>query len=150
MGREEVRTGGAVLLFNAFALVALFFLLAPFFPGRTGTVVINEIKIYYNSGWLSAYFIALAATLCADHYLWGAEKGCFDNPRGVGRFLVAGGCLQPVAACQFAGQLRQTGFEGAPGLPAPSGGGSWDPGLLGALELLQLDLPVDFFRAGKK
>ena len=73
MGREEVRTGGAVLLFNAFALVALFFLLAPFFPGRTGTVVINEIKIYYNSGWVSAYFIALAATLVLT-IIFGARK----------------------------------------------------------------------------
>jgi hypothetical protein len=63
MNRDEVRTGGAVLLFNAFALVALFFILSSFFPGKTGTVVVNEVKIYYNSGWLTAYFIALAATL---------------------------------------------------------------------------------------
>src|SRR5690554_1565350 len=63
MNRDEVRTGGAVLLFNAFALVALFFILSSFFPGKTGTVVVNEVKIYYNSDWLTAYFIALAATL---------------------------------------------------------------------------------------
>lgn len=73
MGREDVRTGGAVLLFNAFALVALFFLLSRFFPGKTGTVIINEVRIYYNSGWLISYFIALAATLVLT-IIFGARK----------------------------------------------------------------------------
>lgn len=82
MGREEVRTGGAVLLFNTFALVALFFLLTPFFSGRTGTVVINEVKIYYNSGWLSAYFIGLAATLVLT-LVFGARKRIFLTLAGV-------------------------------------------------------------------
>lgn len=73
MGREEVRAGGATLLFNTFALVALFSLLSSFFPGKTGTVVINEVRIHYNAGWLTAYFIALAATLVLT-IIFGSRK----------------------------------------------------------------------------
>jgi len=82
MAKEDVRAGGALFLFNAFAVVALFFLLEPFFSGGTGSVTINQTRIYYNAEWLTVYFIALAATLVLT-LIFGSRRRVLLNVTGI-------------------------------------------------------------------
>lgn len=82
MSREEYRAGGALFLFNAFAVVALFFLLDQFFSGGTGSVTINETRIYYNAQWLTVYFIALAVTLVLS-LVFGSRRRVLLNVAGI-------------------------------------------------------------------
>ncbi len=82
MSREEYRSGGILFLFNAFAVVALFFLLEPFFSSGTGSVTINETRIYYNAQWLTLYFIALAITLVLT-LVFGSRRRILLNVAGI-------------------------------------------------------------------
>ncbi|NLM36588.1 MAG: hypothetical protein GX202_00490 [Firmicutes bacterium] len=43
------------ILFSAFTVIALFFLLQPLVPGSTETLVVNTHKIYINFGWIKVY-----------------------------------------------------------------------------------------------
>lgn len=55
MKSTELRGLLGTILFSAFAVIAVFFLLDPLVTDTTETLVVNTHKIYINFGWIKGY-----------------------------------------------------------------------------------------------
>ncbi|NLY91418.1 MAG: hypothetical protein GX081_07400 [Firmicutes bacterium] len=62
MKGEEIRGLLATILFSAFTVIAVFFLLDPFIAETTETITVNTQKYYINLGWLQVYYMTLLIT----------------------------------------------------------------------------------------
>lgn len=56
MKDTELRGLIGTILFSAFAVIAVFFLLDPLISDSTETILINTHKIYINFGWIQVYY----------------------------------------------------------------------------------------------
>lgn len=62
MKGSDLRGLLGTVLFSAFAVIAVFFLLDPLVKGGTETLVINTHKIHINFGWIKEYGATLLVT----------------------------------------------------------------------------------------
>jgi hypothetical protein len=60
--KPELRSNLATILFCAFSIIAVFFLLNPLIGEATETLTVNSKKIYLNVGWMKVYFATLLVT----------------------------------------------------------------------------------------
>ena len=76
MKGTELRDHLSTILFSAFAVIAVFFLLRPMITDTTETLVINTQKIYINLGWVKGYGVTLFITFVLmvlfmnKHQIW--------------------------------------------------------------------------------
>ncbi|HBR28556.1 MAG TPA: hypothetical protein DD734_03605 [Firmicutes bacterium] len=60
--KPELRSNLTTILFCAFSIIAVFFLLDPLIAEATDTLTVNSKRIYLNVGWIKVYFATLLVT----------------------------------------------------------------------------------------
>ena len=62
MSDAKFRANVNTILFNAFSVISVFFLLNPFIKKATDTITINGNRIHFDQGWLTTYLFTLLIT----------------------------------------------------------------------------------------
>ncbi len=62
MSDTKLRSTVNTLLFSAFSVISVFFLLNPFIKKATESITINGNRIHFDQGWLTTYLFTLIIT----------------------------------------------------------------------------------------